>query len=771
MRLDATQILTINQIDRFQEKVHAAAVMYAEQGLYVIPVRPKLKSIPSKLSGDNSYDIASNDPKTVSDWYAEGGKYRGWNIGLACGSMDGIVVVDVDVKDKKGNSGIESLRELEDKYGPLAGNCPVQRTPKGGMHFIFKSNGLVPPSSGKLGKGIDTRGGDGRNRSHIVAWPSVTSDGEYQWEEMGEIPDIPEWVLELMGRPWERATITPAGPGRGNENVDEDDEERKMTLSQIAKVLQGIKIDELEYEDWLKIGMAIHSQHPDESGLRLWDSWSESGARYKYGECHARWFGFAPDGTTRIGTLLHIAREYGYVSEPEIIKDGFEPRRRSDIEVLIDELNEKYAVAVIGGKTKVINMELSEDPEDDISIMGLDDFKSFTMNKKIVITGPDGKPKVIPKTQLWLSDERRREFPRGLVFEPNAPREHNGAYNMWRGWAVSPRPGDWSKLKRHLLEVVCSGDQFHYEWILDWMADLFQDPGNPKGTAIVMRGPEGAGKGTFIEAMGRTMGRHYKHLVEEKHLTGQFNGHLADGLLVFADEVVYGGCRKTAGKLKAMVTERNLMIERKGIDVVSYRNCARLAIASNEDWFIPAGPSSRRWFVLDVNGSHASDKKWFDAIYDEMDRGGVEAMVHELMGRKITNNLTKAPETKVLQDQRAMYASNNPLYEWLISCVERGDMGVMDMESDDLNTKWPSMVTKFNVYETFEAWCLLRRKTPTSKPAFYSKLAVLGFGNARPQAKDGGTRPHCFRVPKIVDLIKSIKSVGGIDFNEGDDNE
>jgi hypothetical protein len=116
-----------------------------------------------------------------------------------------------------------------------------------------------------------------------------------------------------------------------------------------------------------------------------------------------------------------------------------------------------------------------------------------------------------------------------------------------------------------------------------------------------------------------------------------------------------------------MVTEKQLVCERKGVDSFMYDNRIRLAVASNEDWFIPAGPESRRWLVLEVSDKHANDRRYFDALYDQMHEcGGLEAMMFDLQARKITSNLTKAIETEGLKAQRAIYkATGDAVDVWM----------------------------------------------------------------------------------------------------------
>ena len=205
----------------------------------------------------------------------------------------------------------------------------------------------------------------------------------------------------------------------------------------------------------------------------------------------------------------------------------------------------------------------------------------------------------------------RRQY-HGVVFEPQRPTP--GYYNLWTGFAVEPRPGNCSLYLEHIHFVIAGGDDEVYEYIIAWMADAVQRPTRRPGTSIVMRGKQGTGKGVCCTEFGKLFGQHFVHVQHARHLTGHFNAHLKDALVVFADEAFWAGDKSAEGALKAMVTEEQLPIEFKGKDVIYVRNHIRLMISSNHDWVVPAGLEERRFFVVDVSEARMQDQKYFVAI-------------------------------------------------------------------------------------------------------------------------------------------------------------
>lgn len=159
------------------------AQAYAQRGWQSFPLKPKEKTPFLKWA-----DVATCDEKMITGWFDN---YPDANIGIACGSRSGIVVLDVDA----GHGGYESLTKLIERFGALP-KTPVSKTGSGGEHIIFRHPGVeIRNSTGKLGQGLDIRGDGG----YIVAPPSIHPNGNvYEWAVDTELADMPEWMIELL---------------------------------------------------------------------------------------------------------------------------------------------------------------------------------------------------------------------------------------------------------------------------------------------------------------------------------------------------------------------------------------------------------------------------------------------------------------------------------------------------------------------------------------------------------------------------------------------
>ena len=305
---------------------------------------------------------------------------------------------------------------------------------------------------------------------------------------------------------------------------------------------------------------------------------------------------------------------------------------------ILKQLNENHAVVMIGGKTVIVRED--ETP----TFMGYKDFCLRHANLKI-----DRRA----ATKIWIESDDTRRYDE-LVFDPSG-RCPSTSYNLFRGLSVEPVAGKCDLYLRHVKEIICAGDQTVYDYVLGWMAHAIQKPTELPGVALVLRGPPGTGKGYFARHFGKIFGNHFKHLVHMDHLLGKFNAHLSSALVVFADEIVWGGNKREAGQLKGIITETRRMMEAKFKDPVIVNNYARFIFATNEDWAVPTGPKERRFCVLNVDESKAENHIYFDAINTEMRNGGLEAFMHILMTFDLSQfNVRRYPVTEGLLEQKQL---------------------------------------------------------------------------------------------------------------------
>ena len=293
----------------------------------------------------------------------------------------------------------------------------------------------------------------------------------------------------------------------------------------------------------------------------------------------------------------------------------------------LDKINERYAIVKIGGSVGVA--DLSTCPPDLLSETG---FNTLFKNKMVSVQTQRGFKKET-LAHLWMAWEHRREYDGGIVFAPGRTVPRN-QLNLFQGFATEPHKGNWDRMERHLREVVCQGNEEHYEWLMSWFADILQNPGREKvGTAVVLCGKEGTGKSIIFRYFREMIGLQYGVEVSQKeHLVGRFNNHLASALFAQVEEAVWAGDKQAEGVLKHLITSERMPCEKKGLDRFEVDSYTRFAFTSNEKWVVPASAEARRFFVLEVSDEHMQNRGYFEALNVEMkNAGGLEAWMYALM--------------------------------------------------------------------------------------------------------------------------------------------
>lgn len=376
------------------------------------------------------------------------------------------------------------------------------------------------------------------------------------------------------------------------------------------------------------------------------------------------------------------------------------PLSPEDLTTEITTLNQKHAFVMHSGRAVI--MTFKRDPHtghDAITYSSQADFRALYANRQTMVLNGYGPSQLKPLADVWLTHHKRRQYD-GLVFMPGSPMEVDGHYNLFRGWAAEPKPGDCSLFWAHVRENICAGNIEHFNYVQRWMAQAVQQPEVMPGVALVLRSPPGCGKGKLAYWFGQLFGEHYLAVSNSEQLFGKFNAHLGRAVLVFADEITWGGSKQHEGQLKAMITESEQIIELKGHDAIRARNYRRFIFASNEDWPVAMGPHDRRFFVLDVAPNNQQDYAYFSAIDRQMHNGGLNALMHDLLR---TNLEDFNPRNKPAAGRGAYDIMERSL-------CSTGKFWLEYLRMFDLSDEWPLVLNKRAFHDQYLDWSKKNQK-------------------------------------------------------------
>ena len=222
----------------------------------------------------------------------------------------GLVILDVD----------RNLAKLKKKWGEsLAGAPVVTSTKANAAKYLFR----VPEEMWASVKGFglsDTGAGYevlwGRQGLLYGAYPGSSDgkapEGHYGFEgDLEAIPEAPEWLLAEM-RDHAGKEIQDGGFIKNRKALDFSDRDPAEVAEIVQSALRVIPGQGAGSRDhWVKVGMAIHSELPNDLGLTLWSAWSADDPEYSEewadsNPCEEVWKSFRR-GPVSLGTLFWMA--------------------------------------------------------------------------------------------------------------------------------------------------------------------------------------------------------------------------------------------------------------------------------------------------------------------------------------------------------------------------------------------------------------------------------------------------------------------------------
>ena len=245
---------------------------------------------------------------------------------------------------------------------------------------------------------------------------------------------------------------------------------------------------------------------------------------------------------------------------------------------------------------------------------------------------PDGsqKTKLVNKGDAWFSHRARAQYKTVGVYPVG--QEPPGALNLWKGLAITPRPGEWPLLKEFLLDIICNGEQAAFDYQRKLMQWKIQNPTRNPEVADIVRSGEGIGKNTLFSILARAFGKKWAiTYYDPKAAVAKFNADIEFKMLIHYDETYFGHDRSVAGMLKGSITGEKIRIEHKGINAYHVDNIGLRQYSSNEAAALPVSLDARRFLVLNPSPKHKGDRDYYLRLQQALDDGELAAFVHDAL--------------------------------------------------------------------------------------------------------------------------------------------
>jgi hypothetical protein len=570
--------------------------------------------------------------------------------------------------------------------------------------------------------------------------PSPTTPAKSQ-NSVGKIPADPELLARI------KSALSSLNP---------DCDEETWKLYRIAP-LAGLARDNPKFQNELKL-MAKEWSRGDYGATPslAWTTPGQSNGATGESIFDDTWDRFLTEDfagrATSVSSIFSDAKKQGWIDPDDFVKvesskSGNEDALTSD--KALKNIQSCFALMNFGSRVSVIDMEahkkrVGENAAGKLNILSRSD-GMLIIKRQIVKNFPDAKYETIARK--FLIDPQTDTY-RGVVFHPaKTPKDY---LNLWLGPTVKPSFGSWETTKFFLLSVICNDDPNALGYLLSYLAHALQMPEDKPGVSIVMLGGQGTGKGTLARILQKIWSSTYLQVSNMNSVTGNFNAVLECAFIVFMDEALFVGDRRSSDALKSLTTEPVIEINEKHQPSRQINSLHRLFAATNADHWKHTDKDDRRDFVLRVSEKKKGDHPYWKELYQALDDGEVEAMVHDLLNRDLSAfNVRHKPETAELQAQKIQ--SLGPVEEWWHDCLQAGCVS----EHDD---EWPKYLSTQRAVDDVKGMTSRASYSRITPRLFLDKTKLICPGAEKVQRMIDGTRQRGLRLPSLETAKKELNS-------------
>lgn len=509
-------------------------------------------------------------------------------------------VIDVDV-DSDNPTLIAALDHFLPHTNHIWGRKSRPRTHR--LYELSGINGSYDPTNfpflAKLQSlpdiAVEVRGGELKSGRYSLLPGSLHPSGEvYEWTSLKEARSTPiqvnlEKLIDAIRFACVTALIAPYWT-EGSRN-------------ELCKALSGFMHRAASYTEELDVGLTFDKEKAKKllEGVLLVADDDESDRSARFRTFEQTWQkateGAPVTGATRIKEIT---------GNEQIVSLLYTLLAYTPDLVQLEEMFEKYAV--IRNTLSIIDMSRGVKGN---YVMSKEAFM-FTLSGQYLTT-PKGK---VPIAMAYINSMCRPIVDRvgidptkGKIFDEDGDK----IANLWSGWGIDPweeptQEKDVELFLDYLRSVICRDDHKLFEWILTWIADIFQNPSDKAGTALVLVGEQGVGKSFLFEKVLRPIigEAHFAKVGATEKLTARFNAHMGGKLLIQGEEVVSSNRRADAETLKDAITSGKRTIEPKGKDSFEMTDYARYGFTSNHtDNAVNIGVRDRRYTIAHVSDKYA----------------------------------------------------------------------------------------------------------------------------------------------------------------------
>jgi len=327
-----------------------------------------------------------------------------------------------------------------------------------------------------------------------------------------------------------------------------------------------------------------------------------------------------------------------------------------------------------------------------------EEFKLVCKEHQIIDYKANGDMKVTDIFDTWMRDKTKKCFDK-IDFIPygKIPVCPSYIYNTFDGFHASTlmenyEPVDVSNFRK-MIWNMCDQNQVMNDYIISFLAHMFQFPHKLPEQTVVFKAWTGTGKDTLVRTLQSLMGTKYVGITTEPdHIFGQFNETLKTKICVFLNEMEGRHGVDYQEKMKGHSTATHNRVNAKFEKPIIESNRARLFVNSNADNPVNVQMNDRRLVIcqsgygLVANTKdpvHAKEVRAFwNQYYQDLRSNNWLASLYHYLYEEVDLSEWDAWNVPGSVARSLMRSKNiNPVYHYLQTIIETTQMKDMGFSS------------------------------------------------------------------------------------------
>ena len=378
----------------------------------------------------------------------------------------------------------------------------------------------------------------------------------------------------------------------------------------------------------------------------------------------------------------------------------------------------------------------------------------------------------------WIRDTEIRSY-KNINFVPKLTEENNLEYfNTFTGFDADFINNYTNNEKaielfyKH-LSLLTNHNTKSVEYLINYIADIIQNPDKLPSVAIVFKSKQGFGKDLLLDIISRILGNKFLYRTANlEEVFGSFNTSIKDKIILQLNELEGKDGFSKKEKIKNLITEEITNINEKKITAYPQNNCLRIFIMSNNISPLEIPHDDRRFVVFKAH-FQKPDKDYFKQLVDlKNSNDDIKTLYEYLKNYKIKLNLREdRPLTVAYKEMQEN--CTNPIYNYLNELFIRNNIDeYYDEEEYKTHKKSGNILIKSNdFYQNYKNY-LLSQELEFIKTNFKlvkSLLADIEINKRQIKINNENSDYYVFNKDKIKEHLKHMNLEEDIlEYNDDD---